>query len=176
MSYLDTLEYVAWLNGKVGAEVYRLPTEAEWEYAARAGTDTPFPQDEGLSPDQANFSRQATDNLLGESRPDLEDREMPVTVNKLDAANGWGVRHMSGNVSELTLSCWSAEHLGLTSDNASLAIAEAARTCNRVAKVADFGTAMDGLRPAACNRPAGDRRRGYLGFRVVRELDIKGGA
>lgn len=173
VSYLDTLEYVAWLNRKVGAEAYRLPTEAEWEYAARAGTDTPFAQGEELSADQANFSRKATENLLGMSRPDLVDRYMPVTVNELDAANQWGVRHMSGNVSELTLSCWSAEHLGLASDSAYLAHAEAARPCTRVAKGGDFGTAMDGLRPAARNRPTEDFRRDYLGFRVVRELDVK---
>lgn len=40
VSFLDALEYVAWLNAQVGAEVYRLPSEAEWEYAARAGTET----------------------------------------------------------------------------------------------------------------------------------------
>src|SRR5690606_27643739 len=105
VSYLDSLEYVAWLNGQVGAEVYRLPTEAEWEYAARAGTETPFAQGDELTAEQANFSRSASENLRGEPMPWLLDRYMPVPVNELGAANAWGVRHMSGNVVELTLSC-----------------------------------------------------------------------
>jgi formylglycine-generating enzyme required for sulfatase activity len=174
VSYLDTLEYAAWLNKQVGAEVYRLPTEAEWEYAARAGTETPFAQGSELTADQANFSRGATENLLKAPRTDLIDRDMPVLVNELDAANGWGVRHMSGNVRELTLSCWSEEHLGLASDSAYLANADATGSCIRVAKGGDFGTAMDGLRPAARARPTEDRRRNYLGFRIVREFGMEG--
>ncbi|WP_189411945.1 formylglycine-generating enzyme family protein [Neogemmobacter tilapiae] len=180
VSYLDSLEYVAWLNSQVGAEVYRLPTEAEWEYAARAGTETPFAQGEELTSEQANFSRGATENLLRNSenparipRPDLMERDMPVPVGDLDAANGWGLRHMSGNVAELTLSCWSDEHIGLGTDSGYLANAKAQASCLRVSKGGDFGTAMDGLRSAARNRPTEDSRRNYSGFRIVRELANK---
>ena len=98
VSYLDTLEYVAWLNGRVGADLYRLPTEAEWEYAARAGTQTRFAQGDELTADQANFSRKATENLRKIEMPHLTQRRMPVPVQELDAANAWGLRHMSGNV------------------------------------------------------------------------------
>jgi formylglycine-generating enzyme required for sulfatase activity len=182
VSYLDIKEYVTWLNKRVGAEVYRLPTEAEWEYAARAGTETPFAQGEELTSDQANFSRGATENLLRTSknparipRPDLTERDVPVPVGDLDAANGWGLRHMSGNVAELTLSCWSPEHLAIFSDSAYLANSRDQTSCLRVSKGGDFGTAMDGLRPAARNRPTEDRRRDSLGFRIVRELAKKEG-
>ncbi|MEI2804768.1 MAG: formylglycine-generating enzyme family protein [Albidovulum sp.] len=176
VSYLDAQEYVTWLNLKAGGEVYRLPTEAEWEYAARAGTETPFAQGEALTAKQANFSRGATENVLGRgqdpgvSLPDLVDRYSPVPVNELDAANDWGVRHMSGNVYELTLSCWSDEHLGLSSDSAYLANGDMRRSCRHVAKGGAFTTAMDGLRPAARVRPTEDYRRDFLGFRVVRDL------
>ncbi|MGC1427404.1 MAG: formylglycine-generating enzyme family protein [Albidovulum sp.] len=180
VSYLDTLEYVAWLNLKAGEDVYRLPTEAEWEYAARAGTETPFAQGEELTADQANFSRRSTEHVLGRgqdprvSLPELVDRYSPVSVNELDAANGWGVRNMSGNVYELTLSCWSDAHLGLSSDSAYLASGDIRRSCRRVAKGGAYTTAMDGLRPAARVRPAEDRRRDFLGFRVIRELNNVG--
>lgn len=175
VSYFDALEYVAWLNKQVGKVVYRLPTEPEWEYAARAGTTTPFAQGDELTADQANFSRRATENLLGRGRqplpelPELVNRYMPVPVDDLDAANGWGVRHMSGNVFELTQSCWSDEQLELSSDSAYLANGDTQRSCLRVvAKGGAFNTAMDSLRPAARVRPAKDTRRDFQGFRVVR--------
>ncbi len=180
VSYLDTLEYVAWLNRQVGAAVYRLPTEAEWEYAARAGTVTPFAQGEALTADQANFSRIGTENLMSRgqkprvSLPELAERDMPVPVEELDAANGWGVRHMSGNVSELTLSCWSDEHLGLPTDSAYLADAASQSSCRRVDKGGAFNTAMDTVRPAARMRPKEDYKRDFLGFRVVREFGNRG--
>ncbi len=175
-SYLDVLEYVAWLNKLVGEQVYRLPTEAEWEYAARAGTETPFAQGEELTADQANFSRRATEHVLGRgqeprvSLPELVDRYMPVPVNQLDAANAWGVRHMSGNVEELTQSCWSDEHLRLSSDSAYLANGDSQRSCRRVAKGGAFNMAMDHVRPARRFRPTEDFRDTNLGFRVVRDL------
>ncbi len=140
VSYNEALDFVDWLNRRVGENVYRLPTEAEWEYAAGAGTETPFAQGDVLTKDQANCSRRATENVLSRARepwvnlPELADRYAPVPVDELDAANGWGLRHMSGNVSELTLSCWSDEHLGLVHDSAYLSDALSRPSCRRVAK------------------------------------------
>lgn len=120
--------------------------------------------------DQANFSRRSTEHMLGRgqnpgvSLPELVDRYGPVPVNELDAANGWGVRHMAGNVYELTLSCWSDVHLGLSSDSAYLADAVSQQSCRRVAKGGAFNAAMDSIRPAARVRPAEDRGRDFLGF------------
>ena len=172
VSYLDILEYTAWLNSMVGAEVYRLPTEAEWEYAARAGTETPFAQGEELTAEQANFSRADTEHLLGDnaSLRHLKNRRMPVPVEELDAANPWGVRHMSGNVREWTLSCWRAEHIGLPTDSAYLAHAKSAPPCRRAAKGGAYSAAMDSVRLASRYRPTEDFRRLSLGFRVVREM------
>jgi formylglycine-generating enzyme required for sulfatase activity len=176
VSYLDAQQYIDWLNLKAGAEVYRLPTEAEWEFAARAGTTTPFAQGTELTADQANFSRAATEHVLGRgdssavSLPKLTNRDAPVPVQALDAANAWGVRHMSGNVSEVTLSCWSDQHLGLSTDSAYWRDAQSQGSCRRVGKGGDYRWAMDGLRLACRARPTEDSRESYFGFRVVRDL------
>lgn len=171
VSYLDALEYVEWLNGFVGVGAYRLPTEAEWEYAARAGTETRFAQGDELTANDANFSRLSTEHVQGRPFPSLAEREIPVRVFELEAANAWGLRHMSGNVAEVTLSCWSDAHLGLTTASAYLANARSHISCDRrVAKGGGHGTAMDGLRLARRVRPTEDRRRDYRGFRIIREL------
>ncbi|MFQ1700851.1 formylglycine-generating enzyme family protein [Loktanella agnita] len=175
VSYVDALEYAAWLNSLVGADVYRLPTETEWEYAARAGTATRFAQGDELTPDQANFSRASTEHLRQRQRPEgmaeLVNRWQPVPVDELDAANAWGVRHMSGNVSEHTQSCWSAQHLSVSRSSAYLAISKPYQECGKtVAKGGAYTTAMDGLRPARRISPVEGYRRSFLGFRLVRVL------
>lgn len=109
VSFYDVLEYVAWLNTKVGSKVYRPPTEAEWEYAARSGTSTKFAQGDTLTNEQANFTEYQS---LGNRRVPNRDRlGVPISVDRLDAANAWGLRHMSGNVFEWTMSCLSKRPL-----------------------------------------------------------------
>jgi formylglycine-generating enzyme required for sulfatase activity len=172
ISFLDIQNYADWLNGRVGADVYRLPTEAEWEYAARAGTTTRFAQGSDLTSDQANFSGRATEKLRGIPLPALVSRDGPVPVGALDAANSWGLRHMSGNVRELTLSCDHHVHLGLPTSSAYLEHTRARRLCERiVAKGGDYGSTMDSLRPARRYRPTIDRRRDFSGFRILRVFE-----
>lgn len=174
VSYFDAQEYAAWLNLRVGGEVYRLPTEAEWEYAARAGTQTRFAQGDDLTAEQANFSRRGTEKLRGVAMPDLTNRKLPVPVDALDAANAWGLRHMSGNVRERTQSCWSKEHLELETDSAYLALTQAQQECMRVSKGGSFTGAMDYARPAARGYGKESYIRHKLGFRIIRQLKQRG--
>ncbi len=167
VSLLDIQEYVAWLNARVGVEAYRLPTEAEWEYAARAGTTTRFAQGDVLTSDQANFSGDGTEHNRGRPFPNLLSRAVPVPVDELDAANPWGLRHMSGNVYEITISCFTKRHLGLPTNSAYLDHAE--QGCDRyVAKGGGYEMAMDGVRPSFRIGPYDDYRRSFVGFRLVR--------
>ncbi|WP_208347953.1 formylglycine-generating enzyme family protein [Pseudaestuariivita rosea] len=174
VSYWDIQEYVTWLNTQIGADVYRLPTEAEWEYAARAGTETRFAQGDELSADQANFSRAATEHvrqtIQQEPMTHLTNRRMPVRVDELDASNAWGLRHMSGNVREWTQSCSTEAHVGLATASAYLQLAQSQTTCRRTAKGGAFTTAMDGVRLASSTQPKESRRDYNLGFRIVRDL------
>ena len=85
VSFADALAYCDWLSQITNAE-YRLPTEAEWEYACRAGTTTAFNLGGKLSKKQANFDREA---IKGKTKK----------VGRFPA-NAWGLHDMHGNVAE----------------------------------------------------------------------------
>jgi formylglycine-generating enzyme required for sulfatase activity len=93
----DAQAYCSWLNQRFGLApyTYHLPSEAEWEYACRAGTTTPFSFGETISTKQANFDGRAT---YGKGRKG-EYRGRTVPVGSLPA-NPWGLHEMHGNVLE----------------------------------------------------------------------------
>jgi len=93
VSWQNGQAYVDWLRRKTG-KPYRLLSEAEWEYAARAGTTTRYAHGETLSPQQANF-----DATTDGSGPSDENRQRTVPVGSFPA-NRFGLHDMSGNVSE----------------------------------------------------------------------------
>jgi formylglycine-generating enzyme required for sulfatase activity len=85
MTHHAAMEYCRWLSAKTGKN-YRLPTEAEWEYAARAGTTTPY-----------SFGESADE--LGNYAWYVENAEKPMPVGK-KKPNPWGLHDMHGNVAE----------------------------------------------------------------------------
>lgn len=169
VSYNDIQLYLAWLNTKLGMNVYRLPTEVEWEYAARAGTKTPFAQGQEINTSQANFDGDATAEMLGETHTKLLSRGHPISVDELDADNQWGVRHMSGNLIEMTKSCWTDTHENWSKSSIYLQ-KSMDLNCNRVTKGGAFAAAMDYSRLGVRGRVSSDSRSSLLGFRIVREL------
>ncbi len=106
VSWEDATAYAAWLSQQTG-ETYRLPTEAEWEYAARSGTTTPFHTGEQITTDQANFDGNFTYNGSAKG----EFREQTVEVGSFPA-NGFGLYDAHGNVWEWTCSAYDPEYQG----------------------------------------------------------------
>ncbi len=94
VTWFDALQYVAWLSEATGKR-YRLPSEAEWEYACRAGTRTAFNVGDTIATTQANFDGTFTYN----GGPRGEFRHGTTPVNAF-AANAWGLHDMHGNVWE----------------------------------------------------------------------------
>ena len=94
VSWNDAQAFIKWLSREEG-QSYRLPTEAEWEYAARAGTQTPFYFGDCLSTDQANYNG----NYPMPGCDKGQYRKKPVAVGSFPA-NAWGLHDMHGNVWE----------------------------------------------------------------------------
>jgi formylglycine-generating enzyme required for sulfatase activity len=99
VSWHDAGQYAAWLARKTG-KPYRLPSEAEWEYAARAGTTTPFPTGGTISTDQANYDG----TIVHGDWPRGVFRGRPLEVGSF-APNPFGLHDMHGNVLEWVADC-----------------------------------------------------------------------
>lgn len=101
VSWDDAQAYVLKLSAKTG-KMYRLPSEAEFEYAARAGTSTHFPLGECIDASQANFDGSV--DMIGCNK-ERTNRQKTVKVGSF-AANGFGLYDMIGNVNEWVEDCW----------------------------------------------------------------------
>ena len=110
ISYKDTQNFISWLNRKT-SKTYRLLSEAEWEYVARAGQDAPFGTGYEMTAELANFDGKAPygSSAIGPYRRKTE----PVGQY---SPNAFGVYDMHGNVYEWVEDCWNADHSGSRGD------------------------------------------------------------
>ena len=100
VSWADAQAYCAWLCKQTGRE-YRLPSEAQWEYACRAGTQTPFYFGNTINTDQANFDGDYTYN--GSTKGKMRGMTTPVGSFP---PNAFGLHDMHGNVWEWCQDAW----------------------------------------------------------------------
>lgn len=118
VSRLEIAAYLDWLSAKTGRE-YRLPSEAEWEYAARAGTRTIgfWGNDFAQACDYANFGDRHSGYQAGIAAPcaERERHEWTAPVGSY-MPNAWGIHDMAGNVQELTADCWHENYDGAPAD------------------------------------------------------------
>jgi formylglycine-generating enzyme required for sulfatase activity len=112
VSWDDAKAYIAWLNGQVAGKPYRLLSEAEWEYACRAGTDMPFWWGSSITPEQANYNG---NYVYAGGGAKGEYRQKTVPVESFEA-NPWGLYQVHGNVWEWCEDCWNGAYYGAPCD------------------------------------------------------------
>ena len=165
VSQQDAHEFCRWLSERIQV-AYRLPSEAEWEYACRAGTTTPYAFGKTLSHDQANFGHLST----GRTSP--VGRYQP---------NPWGIYDMHGNVAEWCVDLWHPSYdnapkdgSAWTEDEEESSYSEPQALINSSMRVVRGGSWLDSvekLRSAARSRQSLGMSHKGLGFRCARSLD-----
>ena len=165
VNWEDAREYVNWLSRKTGQN-YRLLSESEWEYVARAGTTGPFHFGSTISTDQANYDGHYT---YGEGRPGIR-RIQTVPVGSFPG-NGFGLHDVHGNVFEWVEDCWHDSYDGAPEDGS--AWVSGGDCSQRVLRGGSYINEPWTLRAATRVRLEAASpwsRHADLGFRVARTL------
>jgi len=164
VSWTDANEYIAWLNQQTTGHPYRLLSEAEWEYAARAGTQTAFHTGATMLGDQANFN--ADRSYAGS--PKSAYLRMPISVGQYEP-NAFGLYDMSGNIAEWTADCWYRNYTGLPKDGS--AAPDTSATCARTVRGGSFKKVPSYVRSAHRASESVNHRDDETGFRVAKTLE-----
>jgi formylglycine-generating enzyme required for sulfatase activity len=168
VSSIDAIEFCERLSQFTGRS-YRLPSEAEWEYACRAGTTTPFHFGETIDSRVANYAAQG--NLMGSGqygRGQLgEDRQQTIDVGNLNAPNAFGLHDMHGNVTQWCMDNWHITYEGAPNDGSAWLQINPENHHSRVRRGGSWKANARGCR-SAFRSPAGVTfKSNHLGFRVV---------
>ena len=153
-------EYLPWLSKNTG-KTYRLLTEAEWEYSARAKTTGPFSFDGKITTDKANHDG----NYSYDGSPKGEYRAKTVPVKTFDP-NPWGLYQVHGNVWEWVQDC-KTDYKETPRDGS---VAQSTEGCARVLRGGSWSSSPQDLRAAYRDDIAPGNRGNGLGFRVARTL------
>jgi formylglycine-generating enzyme required for sulfatase activity len=154
VSYDDAKVYIGWLS-QVAGRTYRLPSEVEWEYAARAGSTTPHWWGREVGTGRANCSTCTAQPVrqtvpVGSFRP-----------------NAFGLYDTAGNAAEWVEDCWNDNYRGAPKDAAAWSTGQCRQ---RVLRGGSFGSTPAAIRSAARFRYDKDVRYYANGFRVARDL------
>jgi formylglycine-generating enzyme required for sulfatase activity len=154
VTWTDAKEFAAWMSQKTG-HTYRLPSEAEWEYAARGGVNTPYWWGRDIGTKQANCRDCKVDNTL---------QTLPVGSFK---ANPFGLHDTAGNAAEWVEDCWNDDYRGAPNNGKAW---ETGQCRLRVLRGGAFDSQARYLRSQSRFRYDSDVRFSANGFRIVREL------
>ena len=156
VSVPDVEGYLTWLGKKTG-KTYRLPSEAEWEYAARAGTKTLFSWGDAAGKDNANCRTCA---------PEISTMTYEVGQYR---PNPWGLHDVHGNVWEWTQDCWNESYKGAPADGSAWRSGDCLWRVQRGGSWYYVDTNLQSAYRAKYAAAANGFSYG-IGFRVVREL------
>lgn len=164
VSWDDAQAYVQWLRGRTG-KPYRLPSEAEWEYVARAGTDTPYWWGAHVSPGQVNY--------VGE-RGERGERggaaaAHPSNVETFEP-NRWGLHQVAGNVWEWIEDCWHDTYRGAPADGRPWREENGGDCQQRLLRGGSWMSGAGGVRSAHRGRLNAGMRDLTYGLRVARDM------
>ncbi|NET61435.1 MAG: formylglycine-generating enzyme family protein, partial [Symploca sp. SIO2E6] len=165
VSWYDAVEFCARLSQKTGRR-YRLPSEAEWEYACRAGTTTPFHFGETITTDLANYDGNYTYGFGSKGK----SSEETTSVGSFGVANDFGLYDMHGNVWEWCADHWHDNYIGAPTDGSAWEYDNDNENCYRLLRGGSWNYLPDYCRSACrfSNYP-GHSRNLNIGFRVVCE-------
>ncbi len=164
VSWHDAQSYVQWLRSKTG-KPYRLLSEAEWEYAARAGSKTPFWWGSTITPRQANYDGSTAYNNGDRGL----FRQKTVEVGSF-RPNPFGLCEMAGNVWQWVEDSWHNDYTGAPNDGS--AWVTGGSVTSRVVRGGCWYFVPSGLRSAYRFSGTADGRSGDIGFRVARDLSV----
>lgn len=163
VSWADVQGFIGKLNQHLSEVKARLPTEAEWEYACRAGTTTPFSFGINITLEQANYDGNLP--YLAECTGYIDNielyREQTVTVKSLPA-NSWGLYEMHGNVWE-----WCQDWYGEYPSGSGSAPEGPSSGTSRVLRGGSWGDGGQYVRSAYRSFYTPDYRNYFFGFRLV---------
>jgi formylglycine-generating enzyme required for sulfatase activity len=146
--------YTAWLSS-VTHQHYSLPTEAQWEYAARAGRTGLFPSGDALSPTDAHYSMLAKQTAAARRSQKFN-------------ANAFRLMHTLGNVREWVEDAWSPTFAAAPADGSAAAVSQSIQ--QRVARGGSYADGAARLRLSFREGLPAGTRDAMTGFRIVREL------
>ena len=156
VNWLDAKTYVIWLSRRTGKR-YRLLSEAEWEYAARAGTTTRYHWGDAIGRNRANCK---------ECGSQWDGKKIAPVGSFLP--NGFGLHDMHGNVYEWVEDCWRTNYNGAPSDGR--ARTKSGNCARRVLRSGSWSSESRYLRAANRNHEPDEKNFNNVGFRVARTL------
>ncbi|HEX4582407.1 MAG TPA: SUMF1/EgtB/PvdO family nonheme iron enzyme [Acidobacteriaceae bacterium] len=161
ISWDDAKAYVDWLSKKTG-KLYRLLSESEWEYTARAGTKTPFWWGASVSPDLANYDSRTSygGGAIGEYR----EKTVPADMFN---PNPWGLYQVHGNAMEWVEDCWNETYQGGPADDW---MRIAGRCSVHVRRGGAWNATAKMLRAAYRDNRKSSNRASNTSFRIARTL------
>jgi formylglycine-generating enzyme required for sulfatase activity len=162
VNWFDAMEFCARLSAHTH-RTYTLPSEAQWEYACRAGTTSPFHFGETITPELANYNG----NYTYANGPKGEYRQQTTPVDQFGVANAWGLAEMHGNVREWCLDHYHNSYVGAPRDGSAWVDVEAEEKKFRILRGGSWDADPWFCRCAYRVVYFPDSRFGNDGFRVV---------